>query len=327
MNKRGIELAVEEINARGGVTGRPLQVLSRDDEADGAKAAAIASEFVENDDVIAVVGHVTSAAMMAAARVYDNGLPAVATTASTPDLSGISPWVFRVISSDSANGLTIARFLSNLGAQTVAILYENNSYGRGLVDAFRRGYSGTILTVDPIPDDANASFEPYVSWIRTRSPDVVFVAGTVGSGIAILREARRQRLRSAFIGGDGWTGIVADTSASEGAYVAAPFSAEDPRAAARRFVAAFRERYGVEPDGNAALAYDATMLLARAIGEVGPSRTRVRDWLAGLTSATAFAGVTGPIYFDLQGDVVGKEVVMTRVRQGALTVDRPGSGS
>ncbi|HEX7122750.1 MAG TPA: ABC transporter substrate-binding protein, partial [Gemmatimonadaceae bacterium] len=264
---------------------------------------------------------------MAAARVYDNELPAVATTATTPDLSAISPWVFRVISSDSANGLTIARFVSDLGVQSVAILYENNSYGRGLVEAFRRGYSGRIITVDPIPDDADASFEPYISWIRSRSPDLVFVAGTVGSGIAILREARRQRLRSAFIGGDGWTGIVADTAASEGTYVAAPFSPEDPRAAARRFVASFRERYGVEPDGNAALAYDATMLLARAISEVGPSRTKVRDWLAGLTSATAFAGVTGPIYFDLQGDVVGKEVVMTRVRRGELTVDRPGSGS
>lgn len=327
MNKHGIDLAVEEINARGGVRGRPIRVLSRDDEGDGRKAAAIASEFLQNREVLGVVGHVNSGAMVAAARVYDNGLPAVATTASTPDLSGISPWVFRVISSDSANGLAIARFVTQLGARRVAILFENNAYGRGLVEAFQRGYNGTILTVDPIPAEQDASFEPYVSWLRTRSPDVVFVAGTVSSGVGILREARRQQLRTAFIGGDGWTGIVVDTVAAEGAYVAAPFSPEDPRAAARRFVTAFRERYHVEPDGNAALAYDATMLMARAIEEAGPSRTRIRDWLATLAATGPFAGVTGPITFDERGDVVGKAVVMTRVQRGALVVERTGAGS
>jgi branched-chain amino acid transport system substrate-binding protein len=322
MTKRGIDLALDEINGRGGVRGRPLRVVVRDDQADGSKAAAVASELVANRAIVGVVGHVTSAAMMAAARVYDNGLPAIATTASTPDLTGISPWVFRVISSDSANGLTIARFANSLGVRRAAILYENNSYGRGLADAFQRGFGGEIITVDPIPSDARDDFEPYASWLRTRSPDLVFVAGTEGSGLGILRAARRAGLTSEFIGGDGWMGIVGDTTAAEGAWVAAPFSAADPRPEARAFVTTFRARYQMDPDGFAALAYDATMLLAQAIEEAGPSRTAIRGWLATLGERQPFAGVTGPIHFHESGDVVGKEVVVARVRRGALVVER-----
>lgn len=327
MNKRGIDLAVEEVNARGGINGRPLRLVERDDQAEGTKAAQIAGEFVANRDVVAVVGHVTSGAMMAAARVYDQGLPAVATTASTPELSGISPWVFRVISSDSANGLTIARYLNRLGLKRAAILYENNAYGRGLSESFRRGYAGSLVSLDPVPTEGTANFEPYIAFLKTRTPDVVFVAGTNGSGRAILREARRQNLSAAFIGGDGWSSVVADTINAEGVYVATPFTAEDPRNAAQQFVKAFRAKYRIDPDGNAALAYDATLLIVQAITRAGPSRAKVREWLAALNEQDAFPGVTGPIHFLPTGDVVGRGVVMTRSRSGALQVERGGSGS
>jgi branched-chain amino acid transport system substrate-binding protein len=327
MNKRGIDLAVEEINARGGLRGRALRLISRDDAADGAKAAVIAGDFLSNRSIVAVVGHVTSGAMVAAARVYDLGLPAVSTTASSPDLSGISPWVFRVISSDSANGIAIARFVNDRGLRRVAILYENTAYGRGLAQAFRRAFAGDVVAVEPISSAGTADVEPYISYLQLRSPDVVFVAGTNASGRAVLLEAKRQRLAAAFIGGDGWSSMVADTAAAEGAYVATPFTAEDPRRAAQRFVEVFRARYGVDPDGNAALAYDATMLVARAIEAAGPSRTAVRDWLSSLGDGDAFPGVTGPIRFHASGDVVGKSVVITRARRGALVVEKSGDGS
>src|SRR5512133_3856169 len=110
MNKRGMDLAVADINAAGGVRGRPLELVSRDDGGSAVKATAIAQEFVADPNIVAVVGHVNSGAMVAAARVYDGHLAAVATTATAPDLTGVSPWVYRVISSDSTNGLDIARF-------------------------------------------------------------------------------------------------------------------------------------------------------------------------------------------------------------------------
>jgi branched-chain amino acid transport system substrate-binding protein len=319
MNRRGIELAIEEINGSAVLGGRRLQVRFRDDAGDGAKAAAIAEEFVDDRQVVAVVGHVNSSAMVAAAKVYDGRLPAVATTATSPDLTGISPWVFRVISSDSANGLDLARFAKRLGHRRAAVLYENNSYGRGLTQSFRRAFAGEIVSIDPIVADS-ADFEPYVTFFKRLRPDVVFVAGTERSGMAILREARRQRLQADFIGGDGWTGVTVDTASSEGAYVGAPFSAEDPRPAARRFVSTFRGKYGVTPDGNAALAYDATWLLARAVAAEGADREGVRDYLASLDDRGGYAGATGTIRFGENGDPVGRGIVMTRVHRGTLLV-------
>ena len=326
MNKQGIDLAVAHINARGGIKGRPLRLVERDDEGIGSKAAAIAGEFVANRSILAVVGHVTSGAMMAAAPVYEQGLAAIATTASSPDLSGISAWTFRVISSDSANGIDMAQFATARGFKRVAILYENNSYGRGLADAFRRAYNGQIVALDPIPSDGRSNLEPYVSYLRVKSPDLVFVAGTDASGRSFLQEARRQSLNSSYMGGDGWTPLSLDTAIAEGVFVGAPFSAEDPRAEAQAFVRAYRERYHEDPDGNAALGYDATMVLADAIENVGPSRSAIREWLAGLATGQPHAGVTGPIAFRESGDVIGKGIVMTRVRRGSLAVER-GAGS
>ena len=321
MNRRGIELAVAEVNARRLIPGRTLRLVAEDDKGVGTEAVAIAQRFVANPAITAVVGHVTSGAMVAAAKVYDGQLPAVATTASSPDLSGVSPWAFRVISSDSVNGAALAHFAARLGRRRAAVLYENNSYGRGLADAFQRAFSGEVVSVDPM-GEAAADLEPFVSYYaRHARPDIVFVAGTEQSALAMLRAARRQGFAADFLGGDGWTGVVADTAASEGVYVGAPFAPTDPRPEAQRFVAAFQARFGGVPDGNAALAYDATMIVARAIAQAGADRAAVRDYLAGASGGTEpYAGATGPIRFAENGDRDGSSFVMTQVRRGALLV-------
>jgi branched-chain amino acid transport system substrate-binding protein len=322
-NKRGAELAAAEINAAGGIGGDSLAIEYKDDGGEGSKAAAVAQEFVDDARVSAVVGHVTSGAMKAAAKVYDGRIAAVATTASSAELTGISPWAFRVISSDSANGVDLARFAQRLGKKRVAILYENDAYGRGLADAFRRNFQGEVISLDPIGYDG-ASLPLYLEWIESRAPDLVFVAGTELTGMAVLREAKRRAMRADFLGGDGWTGVVADPDAAEGALVGAPFTALDPRPEARRFVQAFRDRFGAEPDGNAALAYDAVKLLAAAVAAVGRDRAAIRDWLADREESGAIPGVTGPIAFLDTGDPVGKSFTMTRVVRGRLTVAERG---
>jgi branched-chain amino acid transport system substrate-binding protein len=321
MNRRGIELALEELNEHSSGDGPRVQVLFRDDAGDGMRATAIAQEFVDRREVVAVIGHVNSGAMVAAARIYDGRLPAVATTASTPALTGISPWTFRVISSDSMNGLEIARFAMRRGRRRAAILYENNAYGRGLTDAFVRGFKGLIVSADPISEGEKQDFEPFVTYLKQQNPDVVFVAGTGASGLAFLREARRQALGADLVGGDGWSVLASDTTLADGVYVGAPFSAEDRGADARRFVERFRKRYGMTPDGNAALAYDATMLVAEAAERAGPDRRAVRDYLARLGERGGYRGVTGNIAFAADGDPIGKAIVMTRIHRGALTLE------
>jgi branched-chain amino acid transport system substrate-binding protein len=316
----GVELALKEINDAGGVNGHKLNIKEADDRADGATAAQVAQKFVDDKTVSAVVGHVTSGAMVAAAQVYDGHLAAVATSASSPDLTGISKWAFRVISSDSANGADIARFAMRTGHKRAAILYENDNYGRGLADAFRRNFDGEVISIDPIRADA-ANHEVFISYFKLKQPDIVFIAGVIGSALPMLAEAKRQGLKTDFMGGDGWTPITEHSEVSEGAYVGAPFAPTDPRPEAQKFVAAFKAaNNGMEPDGNAALGYDATKLIAAALAAVGPDRTRVRDWLAQLS--VPFAGVTGPIRFLPTGDPAGKSITMTRVgKDGALVVE------
>lgn len=321
MTRRGIDLAAEETNRAGGINGRPFRIVPRDDEANGSRAAAIAQDFVDNPEILAVIGHVNSGAMLAASRIYDGQLTAVATTASSPDLTGISDWTFRVISSDSLNGVILARFASRVGGDDVAmkhasILYENDSYGRGLADAFRRAFRGTIVSFDPIDEQVEA--EPFVSYLKMKRPGIVFVAGRETSALRILREARRQGLDAVFVGGDGWQSIVSDTAASNGAYVGTSFNAEDRNPAVQRFVRAFEQKFNTKPDAFAALAYDATRLLAQAIAKKGHNRQGVRDYLAALSSANAFEGVSGPVYFNKSGDPIGMGFHVAQVVSGTL---------
>lgn len=318
MTKKGIEMAVAEVNDSGGVRGQRLELIERDDRGDGARAASIAQEFVSLPEIVAVAGHVTSGAEVAAAKVYDGHLAAVSTSATTPDLTGISPWVFRVISSDSSNGIAIARFAAAMGRKRAAILYENTSYGRGLADSFARAFPGEVVSIDPISPDIKDA-EPYISYYRSRAPDIVFVVGVGESGLAVLREAHRQHFAVDFVGGDGWTAIATDTATAEGAYVGTPFTALDPRPEVQRFVTAFRVRYHEMPDAYAALGYDTARLLAQAIQAVGPDRAAVREYLASRVAATAFHGVTGVIWFR-DGDPGGSTYRVTRVHDGAFVL-------
>lgn len=321
MNRRGIELALAQIRARPDYQRHPIEIDWQNDQADAQKATTIAGHFVSDPSVVAVIGHVNSGTEVAAARVYDAGhLVSVATTATSPELTGISPWVFRVTSSDSTNGMHMARFAATqLDKHRAAILYDNDAYGRGLADAFRRNFNGTIVAFDPIAEGPQ-DFEPYVSYLKTVDPDLVFVAGTDASGVGFINEYRRQKLTATLLGGDGWTTLTTDTVNAEGVYVGAPFSAQNPAPLVQRFVQAFQAKYHLTPDGNAALAYDATNLLYDALTKVGPNRAKIRAFLAGLNASTAWNGVTGKIYFGANGDPVGKSVVMTRIHNGALQV-------
>jgi branched-chain amino acid transport system substrate-binding protein len=317
-NQNGIQLALDEINASPAWRGRHLQIEFQNDSGSGARASAVAQEFVNDPRIVAVVGHVTSGAMVAAAHVYDKHLAAVATTATSPSLTGVSPWAFRVIPSDSANGMTIARFANKLGRKRAAVLYENNAYGRGLADNFRRSFAGELIAFDPIGESADQDFDAFVSWYKREHPDLVFVASTDPSGLSFLREARKQHLDADLVGGDGWQ-TLAPNALADGIYVGAPFSAQDPRPEVQTFVAAYRRKYSDVPDGNAALAYDATKLLAQAVEKVGPDRAKIRTYLA--TLGEDYHGVTGKIRFRPDGDPVDKGIVMTRVKQGAMVVE------
>ena len=317
MTRWGLELAVEHSRARPNARGRRLTLLFLDDSGSATAAVRVASQFVANPNVVGVLGHLNSEPMLFAAPVYDGKLAAISPSASSPDLSGVSSWAFRTIPSDSSTGATLARYASRFGKRA-AVLYENDSYGRGLADAFRSNFSGQLVSMDPI-GTAASDYGPYIAYYeQVVRPDIVFVAGVDATGRAILREAQRQGFAPTFVGADGWIGVAIDTSAAEGAYIGVPFDAADPNPATRAFVEAFQRKFSRAPDAYAALAYDAAILMADAAYSANGNRAGVREYLASLGERGGHAGVTGRIRFDDRGDPLERKIVMTRVRNGAL---------
>jgi branched-chain amino acid transport system substrate-binding protein len=318
LTKDGIDLAVEEVNAHGGVNGRPVRVRYVDDHRSGTLGAVVADSLVKDPSVLAVIGHVNSPALIAAAPLYDGHLVAVSSAATAPELSGISPWVFRLVPSDSLSGRAIGRFAASIrpGARA-AILYENDAYGRGLSRAFRDGFGGAVVTSEPL-DENPKTFEPYVAYLKQLKTDVVFSVSLDRTGLELLREAKRQNLGAAFVGGDAWTGIVANAPVAEGAYIGVPFTDADPRPNVQAFVAKFRARWGVSPAQDGTMAYDATELLIQALASGAQTRASVRAYVAGLTAEHPHQGITGPISFSSGGDPRVTPLVLARVHDGLL---------
>lgn len=317
----GAELALAEINAEGGIRGRTLELRFRDDDASRERAIAVAEEFYADPEILAVVGHVNSAPMAAAAPVYDRGLVALSPSATSPGIGRLSRWVFRVASSDSANAVALARQASGMGSR-IAILYENDDYGRGLSESFRSALlanGGSVLEVDPYLE-ATEDLRPYLARLRDKGADLVFIAGVEVGASRVIRQAREVGLGARFLGGDGLEGLLSMGPEYDGTLVGLLYHPDASRPA-REFAEKFRARHGRDPDSFAALGYDAVHLLAQAAKEGGRSRAKIRDYLAGVgrkDGTPAFEGVTGAVSFDENGDPLEKGFAIGAIRDGRI---------
>ncbi len=326
---RAAQLAVKQINAKGGVRGRPVELAVADDSGSEDVAVRVAETLYADPAVVAVVGHLSSGASIAAAQVYGAGATPVvmiSPSASSPDLSGINPYVFRVCPSDLQHGPRLARFAwQTLSARRAGIIYINNDYGRGVRRTFAAEFTrlgGTVVEADPyVP--TTPSLEPYLSRLRrSGAVDVLLLAAERPGAELVLREMRALGIGWPVVGGDALTGIEADEGGAlaEGVRVSSAYLPDrrDERNVA--FVADYARAYpGQRPDHRGAGAYDAVFLLAHAIESAGPRRRAIRDYLAHVGHGKpAFEGVTGAIAFDSSGDVPAKTVVIGVVRGGQL---------
>lgn len=325
--RMGVELALREINAAGGIGDRPLQLRFMDDQADPDRAIVVADSLFNDPAVVAVVGHVNSGTTAAAAPTYGRGLPAVATSATSAQISRLGEWIFRAASSDSSNSVQLAREALRMGVPT-AILFQNEDYGRGLAEGFREALGasgGRVLTSDPYLSGTD-DLTPYLERMRRRGAELVFLAGLEEDAARIIRQAREVGLNARFLGGDGIEGLVNRGPEYEGTLVGLLFH-PDASPDARAFAERFRAAYQREPDSFAALGYDATHLVALAARRAGPRRAAIRDYLEAVGrqgGQPAFAGAAGTIHFDQNGDPLHKRFAIGTVRGGKiqLTSDR-----
>lgn len=323
----GARLAAEAVNAAGGVDGRKL-VLREIDDGDGTgRAIEAAQQLLDDPEVAAVVGPMTSGSVNDAYGVYDQGLPAIATSATSPEISGISEWMFRMIPDDRAIAVAAAEFAGReLGARRVAVLYANDSYGRGLVSAFRTAFVGTggeIVEEDPYLESME-DFTPYLQRVLRTGPDVLFVAGVPGSAARILAQSRGLGLDVPVVGGDALAALSAGDVPLQRVYGVVAYHPEAPTEENQEFVRLFRAAHGRDPSPEAAPAYDAVRLLAGLAASGATDRREIRSALAGLAADRPFTSVSGPLTFDESRDVKGLSLQVVRVRTGGLDLTTAG---
>jgi branched-chain amino acid transport system substrate-binding protein len=328
--QRAAELAVKEINARGGIRGRQLALRVMDDSGRPDVAIRIAQALVDDPSVVAVVGHLTSGTSLAAGRVYGDArrpLVMISPSASSPDLSGVNPYVFRVCPSDLSHGAQLARFArQKLGARRVGVIYVDDDYGRGLRLSFAaefRRLGGEIVEEDPSLA-TTPSLEPYLSRLRqSGGVDALMLATERGGAELALREMGHIGVRWPTLGGDALTGIENAGAMAEGVRLSSAYLVDRPGDRNARFVEAYARAYpGQRPDHRGAAAYDIVQLLTRVLADAGSDRRAIRDRLARIgANLPAYEGVTGPIAFDGRGDVPAKSVVIGTVRSGQLVTE------
>ena len=321
----GAQLAAHELNA----AGIRVRLVIKDDGGAPGSAIAVAHELADDDSVMAVVGHTTSRATMAAAPLYSAaGVPAVALTATAPAIAQLGPWIFRVASSDSANASALARVAAVRGRK-VAVLYANDEYGQELTVAFTaalRALGHQVVEEDPyleVVPGFTPDFTPYLERLQRRGVDLVFLAGSDLAAAIAVRKARAMGLQMRFMGGDGIEGLALLGPVFDGTMIGLLFH-PDASAESRRFTRAFRAAYGREPDSVAGLAYDAVRLLTRAARATGGDRARIREYLESVGAeggAPPFEGVAGVIRFDARGDPVGKPFPVGVVRGGRVQLE------
>ena len=318
---RGILMALDEINARGGVLGRPLAVVVEDNQSKPGDSATIAKKLVGRDKVVAVLSGGTSTACLEIAPICQSAhLPFVATTATAPEVTEKRHFAFRVCFIDPFQGAVLAKFArETLKVKRVALLTSvSSSYSVGLSKVFREKFvaTGGQIVADQKYGEGDKDFRAQLTAIRAANPEAIATTGNYTEGALICKQARDLGLNCPIFAGDGWEApdlIEIGGTAVNGTYYLSHYSSESTAPEVQAFVKKFRAKHKDTPDSMAPLAYDAVMILAEALARAGTTDgPKLRDALAATKN---FPGVTGRTTIDEQRNA-SKPAVMLAVKNG-----------
>jgi len=321
----GVQLAVNELNKQYGARLGVARLVMVKGAADVTDPVRIADGFRQDPRVVGVVGHPESGATLNAINEYAdakndgrNGVVAISPTGTSPALSGANRWLFRVCPSDVQASRAVARFLlDSLHARRASVIYRNDEYGKDWAKSFGEAYragNGVVVQRDPYLQGATA-WDAYAGYLKLLKPDVLLFPGSQEDALLALRAMRDAGVSTPFIGGDATSGLEANAVEFPDVRYTAFFLARRATSPeAKAFIAAYTAAYKEEPDQRAALAYDAAMVIGRAVVDVGPDRAKIRDYVESIgRDRPAMAGAAGPIAFDANHDAVNKPVVIARV--------------
>jgi len=319
---RGLQLAVERLNADAAGAVRFALITP----AAATSAVQIAQQLRDDPTVIAVVGHPESGSSLETIPVYSdsehggaNAVVAISPTASSPSLSGISQWFFRVAPSDNETARLVARYVADtLGAETVAIVYRNDPYGRDWSARFAETYATknrAVLARLPYLTGIT-EWKAYALQLKKLAPQVLLFPGDADDATAMLRELKANDVHLTFIGGDGTEGLTRAHEFPDAKYAAFFLPERATSAEGKRFVNSYRTRFNEAPDMFSALSYDAALAIGRTVLAGAHTRPALRDNLERITGANAIDGAGGKIAFNAQHDITDRTIVIGTVGIG-----------
>ncbi|HEY8496284.1 MAG TPA: ABC transporter substrate-binding protein [Limnochordales bacterium] len=313
------QLAVDEINARGGINGRPVQLVAYDDRFDPREAVAIANRLIEQDRVVAAVSGSYSGPTRAVAPIFQAaGIPMISAYGVHPDITAAGPYIFRQSFIGPVQGKAGAEVaVKLLGARNIVALVMDNDFGRSIGDAFKAHAEslGARVHVELFPQ-GEMEFTPILARVRGMNPDLIYTTGYYMEAAMTVKQARELGIRATILGTEGADSFQFPEVAgeyAEGVYITTNLNRDDTREVARRFMDEYRRRYGHEPDMVGASTYDAFQILFAAIEKAGTDPKAIRDAIA---ATRDFNGVTGLIAgYTASGEVL-KSVQIQVFRDG-----------
>lgn len=319
--KEGIQLAVEEANAAGGVNGKTLRVIEMDDQGKPEEAAVVVTKLITQDQVQMVLGEVASSLSLAAAPIcQERKIPMITPSSTNPKVTQVGDYIFRVCFIDPFQGQVMADFsMRHLNAKTAAVLRDQKSdYSMGLADFFIKRFrekGGTIL-IDQSYVAGDVDFKSQLTTIREKKPDVVFVPGYYTEVGLIAKQARELGVRVPLLGGDGWDSeklYEIGGKALDGCYFSTHYSSESTDPKVKDFVKKYQDKFKHTPDALATLGYDAAGVLVSALKSAKSlDGADIRDAIA---KTKAYSGVTGNISLDADRNAV-KPAVVLKIENG-----------
>ena len=330
----GVELAIKEINAGGGVGGVPIELMGMDwkvvDEFNATDILKRAGQFSTEKDLIAVIGHSDSASTLSAASFYNqNRIPQIVTIATNPAITNIGDWTYRLCLSDAAQGPALAEYaVKDWSKKRIAVFYVNDDYGRGLAQLFEKHVVklggeiiASVMHRNKLADDDRSFIEKTLKGFKQQGePDLIVLFQRTAGAEWTLRAIQEAKVTSSILGGDS-LGPLHFTQAKpelmEGVRVSQFFLPQSNDAHANAFVRNFNGATGKDPDYGHAFGYDAVYLLRDAALHGGLSREGVKSYLDRMIrEKTQSAGVAGRYLLGADHDA-RRELYIVEAHDGA----------
>jgi branched-chain amino acid transport system substrate-binding protein len=320
--KRGAEMAVADINAKGGVMGRQLKISVGDDACDPKQAVSVANQMA-NNGVHFVDGHYCSGSSIPASSIYaENGILQITPASTNPKLTDDAAekgWnnVFRVCGRDDAQGRVAGRYIAeHYKGKAVAIIHDKSPYGKGLADETKKAMNAAGLK-EAMYEATNADdkdFSALISKMKQANVSLIYLGGYHTEAGLLVRQSREQGLKAILLAGDALATDEFWTITGPAGEASLMTFAPEPRnlASAKAVVEEFRKQ-GYEPEGYTLFTYAAMQVFAEAVAKAKSDKL---DDVSKVMHANKFDTVVGTVGFDAKGDVVGPDYVVYRWHDG-----------